>query len=73
MFMVDSQFGGSLNSGQLNATYTEYSAQIAANTLFCCACGWQTPKILVEGGMHKSMINLIQLSTKDNLALRYYI
>ncbi|KAL9957177.1 hypothetical protein ACROYT_G038783 [Oculina patagonica] len=72
MFMVGSQFAGPLESGQFIATYTEYSAQIAANTLFCCACGWQTPKLLVESGMHNRMINLIQLSTRDNLALSYY-
>ena len=70
ILMVGDQFG-TLVENELAATYTEYSAQIAANTLFCCACGWQTPKILVESGMHKKMINLIQLSIRENLALRY--
>ena len=75
MFMVGSQLNGSpLESGPVynNSAYTEYSAQIAANTLFCCACSVQTPKILVESGMHKGMINLMeQLSKSDDLALRY--
>lgn len=73
MFMVGNQFSSPLDSGPVNnSTYTEYSAQIAANTLFCCACSLQTPKILVESGMHKMMINLVQLSKRDDLALRYY-
>ena len=72
MIMVGNQFGSPLESARANnLTYTEYSAQIAANTLFCCACGLQTPKILVESGMHKRMINLIQLSNRDDLAIRY--
>ena len=73
MFMVGNQFGSPLESGIFNrdSTYTEYSAQIAANTLFCCACSLQTPKILVESGMHKRMINLIKISTRDDLAFRY--
>lgn len=72
MFMVGNQFCSPLESGPVNnSTYTEYSAQIAANTLFCCACSLQTPKILVESGMDKRMLNLIQLSVRDDLALRY--
>ena len=71
MYMVGNQFGSPSESRPVNSTYTEYSAQIAANTLFCCACSLQTPKILVESGMHKRMINLIELSIRDDLALRY--
>ena len=73
MFMVGNQFGAPLEGGPLILTYTEYSAQIAANTLFCCACSLQTPKILVESGMHKRMINLIEQSKRDDLALRYVL
>lgn len=72
MFMVGNQSGSPLESRLVNnSIYAEYSAQIAANTLFCCACSLQTPKILVESGMHKRMINLIQLSKRDDLAIRY--
>ena len=68
MFMVGNS---PLESGPVDTTYSDYSAQIAANTLFCCACSLQTPKILAESGMHKKMINLIELSVRDDLALRY--
>lgn len=51
--------------------YTEYASQIAANTLFCCACSVQTPKILVENGMHKKMIDLMQQANINDLATRY--
>lgn len=52
--------------------YTEYASQIAANTLFCCACSVQTPKILVENGMHKKMIDLMQQADINDLATSYY-
>ncbi|XP_068762520.1 uncharacterized protein [Montipora capricornis] len=70
MFMVGSHFQ-SFSSTHI-PTYNTYSAQIAANTLFCCACSLRTPKILVESGMHKRMINLVNLLPDGDLALSYY-
>ena len=52
------------------STYNKYAAQIAANTLFCCACSLHTPRILVESGIHKRMINLLKLISDHDLALR---
>ena len=71
MIMVGSQFYLNREDGPLiNTTYNRYAAQIAANTLFCCACSLQTPRILVENGMHKRMINLMNILPQDDLALR---
>ena len=53
------------------STYNKYAAQIAANTLFCCACSLHTPRILVESGIHKRMINLLKLISDHDLALRW--
>lgn len=70
MFMVASQFQFSNIGGTSVYTYNRYSAQIAANTLFCCACSLQTPRILVESGMHQRMIKLMSLLSDVDLALR---
>lgn len=53
-----------------STTYSKYASQIAANTLFCCACSLETPKILVENGMHKKMINLMKEANINDMATR---
>ena len=70
MFMVGSQFHFQHENAPIIETYNKYPAQIAANTLFCCACSLQTPRILVENNMHKRMINLMSLVPHDELAFR---
>lgn len=55
-----------------STTYSKYASQIAANTLFCCACSLETPKILVENGMHKKMINLMKEANINDMATSYY-
>lgn len=73
MFMVGSQFHFDQHeNAPIIETYNKYPAQIAANTLFCCACSLQTPRILVENNMHKRMINLMSLVPHDELAFSYY-
>lgn len=71
MFMVGSHLEERRKNDLLYiSTYNKYAAQIAANTLFCCACSLHTPRILVESGIHKRMINLVKLLSDDDLALR---
>ena len=74
MLMVGSHLQERNDSDLLNqmfiSTYNKYAAQIAANTLFCCACSLHTPRILVESGIHKRMINLLKLISDHDLALR---
>ena len=71
MFMVGSHLEERRKNDLLSiSTYNKYAAQIAANTLFCCACSLHTPRILVESGIHKRMINLVKLLSDDDLALR---
>ena len=56
----------------LSETYSKYSTQIAANTLFCCACSLQTPLILAQSSMLHRMITLTSHLLEGNcdLALR---
>lgn len=72
MFMVGSHFQKFSHSDlpTFISTYNKYAAQIAANTLFCCSCSLHTPRILVESGIHKRMINHVKLLPDDDLALR---
>lgn len=76
MLMVGSHLQERNDSDLLNqmfiSTYNKYAAQIAANTLFCCACSLHTPRILVESGIHKRMINLLKLISDHDLALSYF-
>ena len=53
--------------------YSKYSSQIAANTMFCCACCLNTPEILVDNEVHLKVIKITKylLEEEDqDLALR---
>lgn len=55
--------------------YSLYSSQIAANTLFLCACNSKTPVVLVENDVHLRVIKLIRSLLKEDhdMALRLVI
>lgn len=52
--------------------YRLYSSQIAANTLFLCACNSKTPVVLVENEVHLRVIELTKrlLEEDHDMALR---
>ncbi|KAK3715209.1 hypothetical protein QZH41_020468 [Actinostola sp. cb2023] len=55
--------------------YSLYSSQIAANTLFLCACNVRTPVVLVENEVHIRLIELTKsllMERGHDMALRYY-